>query len=159
MNPCPCGFAGDPQKPCTCTPAMIWRYQRKLSGPILDRFDLHVEVPRVPFDKLTGLEGEASLQVQKRILQARNLQHLRFKNLSYKINSEMDLKGIKEFGILSDQTLELLRQAVNKFHLSARVYHRMIKVARTIADLTAKPTIEAEHLAEALQYRPRVHEN
>ncbi|MFA4937071.1 MAG: YifB family Mg chelatase-like AAA ATPase [Patescibacteria group bacterium] len=159
MNPCPCGFAGDPQKPCTCTPSMIWRYQRKLSGPILDRFDLHVEVPRVPFEKLIGLEGEASKHVQTRILQARKLQSARFKNLPYQINSEMDLKGLKEFGTLADQALELLRQAVNKFHLSARVYHRMIKVARTIADLAGKPTIEVEHLAEALQYRPRVHEN
>lgn len=156
MNPCPCGFAGDKEKACTCTPAMVWRYQRKLSGPLIDRFDLHVEVPRVPFDKLSGSEAaEGTEAVQKRVKEARKRQMERFSKYNFFTNAEMDLKGLKEFGNLPADAVELLRQAVNKFHLSARVYHRLIKVARTIADLAGQEKILLPHLAEALQYRPR----
>src|SRR3989339_797633 len=122
MNPCPCGFAGDKDKACTCTPAMVWRYQRKLSGPLIDRFDLHVEVPRVPFDKLSGSEvAEATNLVQQRVNVARGRQRERFRKYNFLTNAEMDLKGLKEFGTLPSDAVELLRQAVNKFHLSARV--------------------------------------
>ena len=156
MNPCPCGFAGDKDKACTCTPAMVWRYQRKLSGPLIDRFDLHVEAPRVPFDKLSGSEvAEATNLVQQRVNVARGRQRERFRKYNFLTNAEMDLKGLKEFGTLPSDAVELLRQAVNKFHLSARVYHRLIKVARTIADLAGEEAIALPHLAEALQYRPR----
>ena len=135
---------------------MVYRYQHKLSGPLLDRFDLHVEVPRVPFDKLSGSEvAEATNLVQQRVNVARGRQRERFRKYNFLTNAEMDLKGLKEFGTLPSDAVELLRQAVNKFHLSARVYHRLIKVARTIADLAGEEAIALPHLAEALQYRPR----
>ena len=157
MNPCPCGFAGDKEKACTCTPAMIWRYQRKISGPLLDRFDLHIEVPRVPFEKLISQTvNQSAEEIISKINQARETQNNRFIKYHWHLNSEMDLKAIKEFCELEQQSVELLRQAVNRWHLSARVYHRLIKVARTIADLDAKEKILPSHLAEAIQYRPRL---
>ncbi len=159
MNPCPCGFAGDPEKPCTCTPAMVYRYQRKLSGPLLDRFDLHVEVMRLPFEKLVTQGGEKTKSVQERIKNVRLIQKQRFRDLPYKTNSEMDLRLLRKLCPLSETVLELLRQAVNKFHLSARVYNKIIKIARTIADLDHQEKIENKHLAEALQYRPHLNQN
>ncbi len=159
MNPCPCGFAGDPEKPCTCTPAMIYKYQRRLSGPLLDRFDLHVEVMRLPFEKLVTTSGEKTKLVQQRVKNARLIQKQRFQNLPCKTNSEMDLRILREVCPLSETALELLRQAVNKFHLSARVYNKIIKIARTIADLDNQTNIETKHLAEAIQYRPHLNQN
>jgi len=153
MNPCPCGYAGDPVKPCTCTPGMIYRYQHKLSGPLLDRFDLHVNVPRLPFEKLELPSAEPSIKVQERIVVARQRQAERFGH-QVKLNATMKLTDIKNLQ-LPAEAVELLRQAVNKFHLSGRVYHRVLKVARTIADLAGSVEITASHVAEALQYRPR----
>ena len=132
---------------------MIYRYQHKLSGPLLDRFDLHVNVPRLPFEKLELPSAEPSIKVQERIVVARQRQAERFGH-QVKLNATMKLTDIKNLQ-LPAEAVELLRQAVNKFHLSGRVYHRVLKVARTIADLAGSVEITASHVAEALQYRPR----
>lgn len=153
MNPCPCGFAGDPVKPCTCTPGMVYRYQHKLSGPLLDRFDLYVNVPRLPFEKMSGPPAESSIVVRKRIMVARAHQQARF-GKQPKLNAAMRLIDLKQLH-LPDEAVELLREAVDKYHLPGRVYHRILKVARTIADLANEPEILLPHIAEALQYRPK----
>jgi magnesium chelatase family protein len=156
-NPCPCGFYGDETKECTCLPGQITRYQRRLSGPILDRIDLHVDVPAVKVDKLTGTaEGEPSEAIRNRVQRAKETQLKRFDGRSISSNSEMKPKDIKTFCKLSPNCLNLLRAAVSKMQLSARSYHRVLKVARTIADLEGCQDIETTHIAEALQYRSRV---
>jgi magnesium chelatase family protein len=154
MNPCPCGNATDPEKTCVCNPASIIKYQRKISGPIMDRIDLHVEVPRIKFEKLSeNSSGEKSSEIRTRVEKARALQKERFKKSSTITNSEMSSEQIKNFCILSPDSLELMRTAVSNFHLSARAYYRIIKVARTIADLESSEKISPTHIAEALQYR------
>ena len=159
QNPCPCGYASDPDKPCHCSPMHIARYQKKISGPLLDRIDLHTEVPRINFDKLSQNElAESSASIRERVEAAREKQERRFKDTIYATNSEMKNKHIKEFCKLDDASIDLLRQAVTHMHLSARSYHRIIKLARTIADLAASENIHAPHVAEALQYRTKVGE-
>ena len=154
MNPCPCGNATDPEKVCACSPAGIIRYQRKISGPIMDRIDLHVEVPRIKFEKLSeDREGENSLSIRDRVEKARNIQKERFSGLRIVTNSEMESEEIKKFCALDSGSLELMKNAVSHLHLSARSYYRIIKVARTIADLEENDKIEARHIAEAVQYR------
>lgn len=158
QNPCPCGFATDPQKQCTCSQIEISRYQKKISGPLLDRIDLHVEVPRLEFDKLTTVEqGEPSLLVRDRVEAARRRQHERFKDSSCATNSEMTNREIRLYCHVDEASMSLLRQAVTTLQLSARSYHRILKVARTIADLALSEEINMEHVAEALQYRTRSH--
>ncbi len=156
QNPCPCGFASDPTRPCTCSAVQISRYQKKISGPLLDRIDLHLEVPRVPFDKLTATDtAESSATVRARVIAAHERQQQRFTGRRIHTNSEMGPKEIKEFCKLDDASQTLLRDAAEHLHLSARGYHRLLKMSRTIADLAASDDIKLEHLAEALQFRTR----
>ena len=154
MNPCPCGNATDPQKVCSCSPANIIRYQRKISGPIMDRIDLHVEVPRIKFEKLSeDITSENSKTIRDRVERAREVQKKRFTDSATITNSEMGSEEIKKFCTLNQPCLDLMRVAVSNLHLSARSYYRIIKVARTIADLSGNDTIEANNIAEAIQYR------
>lgn len=155
MNPCPCGNATDPEKTCVCNPASIIKYQRKISGPIMDRIDLHVEVPRIKFEKLSEdtTFGEKSCDIRVRVEKARAIQKERFSGSQTISNSEMGSEQIKNFCRLTPESLELMKSAVSNFHLSARAYYRIIKVARTIADLETAEKISPTHIAEALQYR------
>jgi len=158
MNPCPCGYATSPQQQCICTPRQVANYQRKISGPLLDRIDLHVAVPYVKYDKLASeAVSEASSQIRERINRARQVQEQRFsQNKKIRTNAEMGLQELKQFCRLDIAGANLLRQAVNQMHLSARGYHRVLKVSRTIADLAGSVNIQSAHLAEALQYRPKL---
>ena len=157
QNPCPCGYHGDPVKACTCTPTMILRYQSKLSGPLLDRIDIHVEVPRVEYDKLMSLErSESSTAVRARVEQARVRQAERFAGIqSLFANSDMGVGEIDRFCDLSPEARQLIELSVRRMQLSARAYHRILKLSRTIADLADSDRIEVAHAAEAIQYRPR----
>lgn len=157
QNPCPCGFSSDPDRQCVCGPTQIIRYQKKISGPLLDRIDLHVEVPRVKFDKLSNdTLGESSESIRQRVEEARNIQTARFQGIGIHCNSEMRNAEIREFCKLDDQSIELLRAAVTQMHLSARAYNRILKLARTIADLGKSENIQLDHIAEALQFRAKV---
>ncbi len=156
QNPCPCGYSSDPDKTCLCSQLQISKYQKKISGPLLDRIDLHVEVPRVQFEKLsTETLAESSQKIRERVEIARERQTKRLKDTPYSTNSEMKNKDIKKYCKLDEQSINILRQAVTHMHLSARGYHRILKLARTIADLDKKDNIETEHIAEALQYRAK----
>ncbi len=158
-NPCPCGYLGDPVRTCTCLPGRVIQYQKRISGPIMDRIDIHLEVPAVKVDKLTANSqqsvAESSKEIKKRVQKARDLQTKRFRKTDLKNNGEMGTKEVKEFCGLSNDCLNLLRQAVIQMNLSARSYYRVIKVARTIADLEGEKEIASVHIAEALQYRPK----
>jgi magnesium chelatase family protein len=154
QNPCPCGYYDDPEHPCTCTAAQISTYRKKVSGPILDRIDLHVQVPRVKFDELASKElAEPSEKIRERVVAARERQHERLTIPGVITNSEMGAGEIREFCAIDSATLDLLRTAVTRLHLSARAFERTLKVGRTIADLAGSETIKTEHVAEALQYR------
>jgi len=155
MNPCPCGFATDPDKQCTCTPTRIVRYRKKISGPLLDRIDIWIEVPKVQTDKLLeDSSAEPSSTIRKRVQSARNQQLDRFSSLPIITNSEMSLEMIKRFCPLDTSGTKLIRQAINSKHLSARAYTRILKIARTIADLENTKQITPQHLGEALNFRP-----
>lgn len=155
-NPCPCGFYGSQEKPCTCLPGQVMHYQKKISGPIIDRIDLHLEVPAVKIKKLEGEEKrESSKLIKKRVQKARERQRSRFKGTNLSSNSEMSTRDVKKFCKLSPEVQVLLRQAASQMNLSARAYYKVIKIARTIADLAGESQIQVVHLAEALQYRPK----
>ncbi len=157
QNPCPCGYSTDPEKPCSCTSSQILRYQKKISGPLLDRIDIHLEVPRVNHDKLSSESlAERSEEIRKRVVKARKVQTERFKGSKTITNSEMNLSQIKKYCTLTEDCKNLLLSASRQLNLSARSYHRILKLSRTIADLDNSEKIKLEHIAEALQYRPRV---
>jgi len=157
-NPCPCGFYGDPKRKCTCMPGAITRYEKRVSGPILDRIDIHLEVPSVETQKLVSTDDqkrESSKKIQKRVQQARNIQLKRFRNTKLVSNSEMSGKDIKKYCELTNDCISMMTTAVAAMNLSARSYFKVIKVSRTIADLAGESQILPTHIAEALQYRPK----
>jgi len=156
MNPCPCGYFGDPVRECTCSMTMVSRYQKRISGPLLDRIDIHVDVPRVEYEKLSDDRlGEPSAAIRARVEAARRRQRERFAGTSLSCNADMGPAEIREFCPLDGEGKALLRAAMQQLHMSARAYHRVLKLARTIADLAGADRIETVHLAEAIQYRPR----
>jgi magnesium chelatase family protein len=158
-NPCPCGFFGDPERECVCSPQLISRYQRRLSGPLMDRIDIFVDVPRVPFEKLSGLGGgEKSELVRERVAAARAVQATRFDGATGHTNAEMTPPQVRDFAQrqMATGAADVLKMAVERLNLSARAFHRLLKVARTVADLSHSETIETAHMAEAIQYRARI---
>jgi magnesium chelatase family protein len=156
MNPCPCGYFGDPRRECTCTSATVTRYQKRISGPLLDRIDIHVEVPRVEFEKLTDDRlGEPSETIRARVEVARGRQRKRLEGTALVANGDMGPAEVRTFCPLDDAGRTLVRQAMNQLQLTARAFHRVLKLGRTIADLAGEEAITPAHLAEALQYRPR----
>ena len=159
MNPCQCGFYGDPIRACTCTTTMIQRYQGRISGPMMDRIDIHVDVPRVEYEKLLGMaEGEATARVRARVNQARSRQQARFESYpGLFANADMGPGEIQQFCVLTAEARQVLELSVRQMQLSARAYHRVMKLSRTIADLDGSEKIEVPHVAEALQYRPTDH--
>ena len=155
MNPCPCGYYGDPTHRCVCTPGQIQRYTSRISGPLMDRFDLHVEVPVVPFKDLSKMQpGEPSSAIRERVIRARNIQTERFKAFKgVHSNSQMTERMLHEFAEPDAASLDMLRMAMERLKLSARAYGRILKVARTIADLAGSEKVETMHIAEAIGYR------
>jgi magnesium chelatase family protein len=171
MNPCPCGYYGDQLKPCTCSPSIVTKYQKRISGPLLDRIDIHIHVPRVEYEKLSDNRlGESSNIVQARVETARQKQRERFSSakepaqhttsltLTVTCNADMRPAEVRKYCALDDTGRSLMKTAMNQLQLSARAYHRVLKLARTIADLAGCETILPTHLAEALQYRPRMND-
>lgn len=155
MNPSPSGYFNDPNAPVSSSPMEMQRYLSKISGPLLDRIDIHIEVTPVPFEKLTETrKAESSTEIRKRVTKAREIQSHRFENYEYiHYNAQMSSKLIREFCILDEVSLQLLKTAMERLNLSARAYDRILKVARTIADLEASEAIQSHHIAEAIQYR------
>lgn len=154
MNPCPCGYYGDKEKDCTCTPVERRRYLRKISGPLLDRIDIHIEVPRLSRDELLNKQtGESSESIRKRVMAARSIQTERFKKCRIFSNAQMNARQMKQFVNLDDRCKQILGNAINSLQLSARAYDKILKLARTIADLDLSETIKQEHILEAVSYR------
>lgn len=154
LNPCPCGYFGDRDRRCVCTPTQIFKYQKKISGPLLDRIDLHIEVPRLPYEKMMHSEvSETSAQVKKRVEEVRKIQMQRFGRP--KTNSEMDVVELRTFCRLGEEEQALMKTAAERYSLSGRSIHRLLKVARTIADLDGVEHISTKQLGEAIQYRPK----
>ncbi len=155
MNPCPCGFFNHPEKDCVCNSAAVQKYLNRISGPLMDRIDLHIEVVPVPFEKLSEVkESESSEYIRSRVIRARNLQSDRFRDLD-KIycNAQMSSRMLRTYCIIKPEGQKLLNNAMQKLGLSARAYDRILKVSRTIADLEGQEAIQSDHLAEAIQYR------
>ncbi len=155
FNPCPCGYLGDMKHNCRCTPAQVQRYESRLSGPLLDRIDMHLEVPTVPYKEMSSASrGEPSSVIKDRVEGARALQKKRFaKRENFYCNGQMTPKDLKRFCSLDKASEKLLEDAVERLGLSARSYHRVMKISRTIADLDKSKLLRVEHIAEAIQYR------
>jgi magnesium chelatase family protein len=154
MNPCQCGFLTDPQKECTCTPIQIQRYRSRVSGPLLDRIDIQIEVPALRYQDLASKDaGENSDVIRKRVNTARSIQHQRFQKTKIHANAQMGARDIKRYCAVNAEGERLLETAINKLGLSARAYSRVLKVGRTIADLAGSEEIQSAHIAEAIQYR------
>ena len=155
MNPCPCGYYGDPTHHCNCTPGQIQKYMNKISGPLLDRIDIQVNILPVPFSELSNTKkGESSEVIRKRVVKAREIQNIRFKDIKgIHCNAQMTEHMTEKYVKLDDSCLSLLHMAIDKLSLSARAYTRILKVSRTIADLEGSENIKSEHIAEAIQYR------
>jgi len=158
LHACPCGFYGDPTKECTCSESVVSRYQKRISGPLLDRVDIFVEVPRVDYEKLAAdTAGEPSADIRARVEGARRVQKGRFQDTRFICNAEMTPTEVREHcqDHLEDPARSLLRLAMQQLSLSARAFHRILKLARTIADLSGQEVIASQHVAEAIQYRNR----
>ncbi len=154
MNPCPCGFYGHPTKICTCTPGAPKRYLAKVSGPLLDRLDIHIEVPQVNFEELSDTsKGEASVDIRARVNTARRIQLKRFQGTSVKSNAQMNSEMTRKYCVLTENASKMLKSSFDKLCLSARAYDKILRVARTIADLEGAAIIDIPHIAEAIQYR------
>ena len=163
MYPCPCGYWNDPIKECTCSSSTVTKYQKRISGPLLDRIDIHIEVPRVQYEKLSDNRlGEASADIRARVETARERQRTRFNGVkegtSSDILSNADMRPaeVRKYCKLDETGESLMRSAMSQLQLSARAYHRILKLSRTIADLAGEENIAPAHLAEALQYRPKL---
>ena len=153
-NPCPCGYYGDPRRECRCGTNAVQKYRQRISGPLLDRIDLHIEVPAVRYEELSGnAPGEPSEAIRARVEAARGIQQGRFGKSKVRCNARMSPRQMKEFCQLDEGSQELLRVAISELNFSARAYDRILKVARTIADLAKREQIEAEDVSEAIQYR------
>ncbi len=161
MNPCPCGFYNHPEKDCVCQPGTVQRYLNKVSGPLLDRIDIHIEVTPVSFDELAKREyvAETSEPIRERVIAARKIQNVRYSTGEIHCNAQMSSRMLKEICEIQDEGQEMLKTAMKKLNLSARAYDRILKVARTIADLDNSADIQTNHLAEAIQYRSLDREN
>ncbi len=161
MNPCPCGYYNHPTKECVCAPGVVQKYLNKISGPLLDRIDIHLEVVPVPFKKLSEMESsENSEAVRERVLAARKIQEKRFENhQGVYANAQMTSKLIREYVVLDEDSNNLIKNAMDRLGLSARAYDRILKVSRTIADLDGQEHVQADHLSEAIHYRSLDREN
>lgn len=161
MNPCPCGYYNHPTRPCVCNTGQVQRYLNKISGPLLDRIDIQIEIVPVTFEKMSGQErGESSASIRERVIHARQIQTERFAHIpDVHCNAQMTSKLLHQYAQPDTHGLELLRNAMNRLNLSARAYDRILKVARTIADLDGSPQIQTGHLAEAISYRNLDREN
>jgi len=157
MNPCPCGYYGDPARPCTCSSSSVTRYQKRISGPLMDRIDIHMQVPRVEYQKLRDMRpGESSADVRARVETARQRQRDRFVDTNIASNADMRPAQIRKYCVLDEPCQLLMKTAMRQLQLTARAYHRVLKLSRTIADLAGSEAITQVHLAEALQYRPKL---
>lgn len=154
LNPCPCGYLTDERHPCRCSPGQVQKYRSRISGPLMDRIDLHVEVPNVTYRQMSGPnQGESSVEIRKRVTKAREIQSKRFSTLKIHTNAQMGSRQIRKYCIIDDESSQLLENAVDRLGLSARACHRILKIARTIADLAEMPDIVSSHILEAIQYR------
>lgn len=161
MNPCPCGYYNHPTKPCVCSPSQVQKYLNKISGPLLDRIDIQVEITPVPFDELTkSAPSECSVTIRDRVMRARQIQQQRFANEpGIHSNAQMTPRLLQKYAQLDERGKTMLQSAMERLNLSARAYDRILKVARTIADLDGSDTIQSMHIAEAISYRSLDREN